>query len=115
MISCMKIFLHWLISAAAILIAAYIVPGVTIDPIGALIAAVVLGALNLFIRPIIVILTLPINIVTLGLFSLVINASLVLLATYLVPGFAVAGFWTAVLFALALSIINWVFHLWNRD
>ena len=111
----MKIFLHWLISAAAIGIAAYIVPGVTIDPISALIAAVVLGALNLFIRPIIVILTLPINVVTLGLFSLVINASLVLLATYLVPGFAVAGFWTAVLFAIVLSIVNWVFHLWNRD
>lgn len=111
----MKIFLHWLISAAAIGIAAYIVPGVTIEPISALIAAVVLGALNLFIRPIVVVLTLPINILTLGLFSLVINASLVLLATYLVPGFAVAGFWTAVLFALALSIVNWVFHLWNRD
>ena len=111
----MKIFLHWLISAAAIGIAAYIVPGVTIDPISALIAAVVLGALNLFIRPIIVILTLPINVVTLGLFSLVINASLVLLATYLVPGFAVAGFWTAVLFAIVLSVVNWVFHLWNRD
>jgi len=111
----MKIFLHWLISAAAIGIAAYIVPGVTIDPISALIAAVVLGALNLFIRPIIVILTLPINVVTLGLFSLVINASLVLLATYLVPGFAVAGFWTAVLFAIVLSVVNWVFHLWSRD
>ena len=111
----MKIFLHWLISAVAIGIAAYIVPGVTIDPISALIAAVVLGALNLFIRPIIVVLTLPINVVTLGLFSLVINASLVLLATYLVPGFAVAGFWTAVLFAIVLSVVNWVFHLWNRD
>ncbi|MDP2655641.1 MAG: phage holin family protein [bacterium] len=111
----MKIFLHWLISAAAIGIAAYIVPGVTIDPISALIAAVVLGALNLFIRPIIVVLTLPINVVTLGLFSLVINASLVLLATYLVPGFTVASFWTAVLFAIVLSVVNWVFHLWNRD
>ena len=111
----MKIFLHWLISAAAIGIAAYIVPGVTIDPISALIAAVVLGALNLFIRPIIVILTLPINVVTLGLFSLVINASLVLLATYLVPGFVIIGFWTAVLFAIVLSVVNWVFHLWSRD
>src|SRR3989344_234936 len=111
----MKIFLHWLIAAAAIGIAAYIVPGVTIDPISALIAAVVLGALNLFIRPIIVILTLPINVVTLGLFSLVINASLVLLATYLVPGFVIIGFWTAVLFAIVLSVVNWVFHLWNRD
>lgn len=111
----MKIFLHWLVAAVAIGVAAYIVPGVTLTPVGALIAAVVLGALNLFIRPIIVILTLPINVVTLGLFSLVINACLVLLASALVPGFAVAGFWTAVFFALALSIINWVFHLWNRS
>lgn len=111
----MKIFLHWLVAAIAIGVAAYIVPGVTLTPVGALIAAVVLGALNLFIRPILVILTLPINILTLGLFSLVINAALVLLASALVPGFVVAGFWTAVLYALALSIINWVFNLWGRD
>ena len=109
----MKIFLHWLISAAAIGIAAYIVPGVTITLISALIAAVVLGALNLFIRPILVVLTLPINILTLGLFSLVINACLVLLATSVVPGFAVAGFGTALLFALVLAIVNWVFHVWS--
>jgi putative membrane protein len=111
----MKIFLHWLIAALAIGIAAYIVPNVSVTLVGALIAAVVLGALNLFIRPIIVVLTLPINVLTLGLFSLVINACLVLLATYLVPGFVIIGFWTAVLFAIVLSIVNWVFHLWNRD
>ncbi len=111
----MKLFFHWLIAALAILIAAYIVPGVTITLISALIAAVVLGALNLFIRPILVVLTLPINILTLGLFSLVINAFLVLLATYLVPGFAVESFVTAFLFALVLAIVNWVFNLWSRD
>ncbi len=111
----MKIFLHWLIAAAAIGIAAYIIPGVTIDPISALIAAVVLGALNLFIRPVLLILTLPITVITLGLFSLVINALLVLLAAYLVPGFSVASFWTAFLFAFVLAVINWFFSLWNRS
>lgn len=111
----MKIFLHWLIAAAAIGIAAYIIPGVTIDPISALIAAVVLGALNLFIRPVLLILTLPITVITLGLFSLVINALLVLLAAYIVPGFSVASFWTAFLFAFVLAVINWVFSLWNRS
>ena len=106
---------HWLIAAVAILIAAYIVPGVTITPVSALIAAVVLGALNFFIRPILMVLTLPINVLTLGLFSLVINALLIMLATYLVPGFAIADFWTAFLFALVLVVINWVFHFWQND
>ena len=110
----MRLFFHWFIAALAIFIAAYIVPDVTITPLGALIAAVVLGALNLFIRPIILILTLPITVLTLGLFSLVINALLVLLASYLVPEFFVAGFWPALMFALVLAIINWVFHFWSR-
>ncbi len=107
--------MHWLLSVIAIVIAAYIVPGVSITFAGALIAAVVLGALNLFIRPILLVLTLPITLVTLGLFSLVINALLVMLASMLVPGFVVAGFWTALLFALALAIINWVFYSWSRS
>ncbi len=111
----MKLIFHWLIATLAILIAAYIVPGVTITLVGALIAAVVLGALNLLVRPILLILTLPITVVTLGLFSLVINALLIMLAAVLVPGFSVAGFWTAFLFALVLAIVNWVFHLWSRS
>jgi len=111
----MKLFFQWFISALAIGIAAYLVPGVVVTLPGALVAAVVLGALNLFIRPILLFLTLPITVLTLGLFSLVINAALVLLASYLVPGFSVAGFWTALLFALVLSIVNWVFSLWSRS
>ena len=111
----MKIFLHWLISTLAILVAAYIVPGVMLTLVGALIAAVVLGALNLFIRPVLIILTLPINILTLGLFSLVINALLVMLATLIVPGFVVTGFWSAFLFAIVLAVVNWVFSLWRND
>lgn len=111
----MKLFFQWLIATVAILLAAYIVPGVSVTLVGALIAAVVLGALNLFIRPILIILTLPINILTLGLFSLVINALLVLLASVIVPGFAVAGFWNAFLFSLVLMVINWVFHIWENN
>lgn len=110
----MKLFFHWLVAALSILIAAYVVPNVSITPLAALIGAVVLGALNLFIRPVLLVLTLPINILTLGLFSLVINALLVMLASILVPGFFVGGFWTALLFALVLAIVNWVFHFWSR-
>jgi putative membrane protein len=110
----MRILFHWLISTIAILIAAYIVPGSSVTLEGAFIAAVVLSALNLFIRPILVVLTLPITILTLGFFSLVINALLVMLAAAIVPGFAVAGFWTALFFALVLSVINWVFHFWGK-
>lgn len=110
----MKIFFHWVTSAIAILIAAYIVPGVMVTPVGALVAAVILGAVNLFIRPILLILTLPITILTLGLFSLVINALMVMLTSYLVPGLIIVGFWPAFFFALVLSIVNWVFNTWNR-
>ncbi len=109
----MKILFHWIVSAAAIGIAAYLVPGVEVTLWGAVIAAVVLGALNLFIKPILVILTLPINILTLGLFSIIINALLVMTAGLIVPGFMVAGFWWALLFALALTIIHWVFNAWS--
>ena len=86
----------------------------TITLTGALVAAVVLGALNLFIRPIIFLLTLPITLLTLGLFSIVINAFLVMLASYIVPGFSVPGFLAALFFALALAIVNWVFHFWKN-
>lgn len=110
----MRIFLRWLVSAIAIGIAAYVVPGVTVTLTGALIAAVVLGALNLIVRPVLVMLTLPINIITFGLFSFVINALLVLLASYIVPGFTIAGFWTALIFALVLAIIHWIFDLWGE-
>ena len=111
----MKLFFHWFIAALSILIAAYIVPGVSVTLTSALVAAAVLGALNLFIRPILLVLTLPITILTLGLFSLVINALLVMFASYLVPGFLVTDFLTALLFALVLAVINWVFHFWRNN
>jgi putative membrane protein len=105
----MNILLHWIISALAILVAAYLIPGVTISFLGAFVLAVVLGLINITLKPILTILTLPLTIITLGLFSLVVNALLILLAAAIVPGFAVAGFWWALLFALVLSFINLLF------
>ncbi|MEO6536638.1 MAG: phage holin family protein [Candidatus Paceibacterota bacterium] len=106
----MKLFLHWVISAIAIGIAAYVLPGVTVTPVGALVLAVVLGIMNIFIKPIVKLLALPLTIITLGLFSLVINALFILLAAVIVPGFGVAGFWSAFLFAIILSLINAFFN-----
>jgi putative membrane protein len=100
---------HWLVSAVAIFIAAYIIPGVHVTIIGGLVLAIVWALINVFIKPVITILTLPITIVTLGLFSLVINALLVILASKIVPGFAVSGFWSAFFFAIVLSLINALF------
>lgn len=104
---------HWFVAVVAILIAAYVSPGVTVTLLGALVAAVVLGALNLLVRPVIFLFTLPITILTLGLFSFVIDALLVLLASYLVPGFTVVGFLPALFFAVVLVVVNWVFHFWK--
>lgn len=105
----MNILLHWIISALAILVAAYLIPGITVTLIGAFVLAVVLGLINITLKPILTILTLPLTIVTLGLFSLVVNAALILLAGLIVPGFIVAGFWAALLFAIVLSLINLLF------
>ena len=105
---------HWVVSAVAEGLAAYLLPGVTVTLLGALVLAVVLGLINALIKPLVFILTLPINIITLGLFSLVINALLVMLAAYVVPGFSVAGFWSAFWFAILLSLINWLFDKWAK-
>jgi len=90
-------------------------PGVTLDGfVAALIVAVVLGAINAFVRPILVVLTLPITIMTLGLFVLVINALLVLLASSIVPGFAVASFWWALAFGIVLAIVSAVLESFEK-
>lgn len=101
--------IHWFVSAAAVGVAAYLIPGVEVTLVGALIAAVVIGIINAFIKPVLSILTLPLTIVTLGLFSLVLNALLVLLVAQVVPGFTVAGFWPALFFSIVLSLVNAVF------
>jgi len=111
----MKTLINWVVSALAILITAYLLPGVTLDGfVAALIVAVVLGAINAFVRPILVVLTLPITIMTLGLFVLVINALLVLLASSIVPGFAVASFWWALAFGIVLAIVSAVLESFEK-
>jgi putative membrane protein len=106
---------HFIVSVVAIIVAAYIVPNTEVTILGAVILAIVLGVLNLFVKPILTILTLPITIVTLGLFSLVVNALLVLLADAVVPDFSVGGFWAAVFFSIVLSLVNAFFHLILRN
>lgn len=108
----MKILIHWLVSALAIIIAAYILPGVHVSGfVAALILALVLGIINAFIKPILVVLTLPITVLTLGLFVLVINALLIMLSASIVPGFSVDSFWYAVLFSIVLAIVHAVLHM----
>jgi putative membrane protein len=103
----MSMILKLLLNAFVVFLASYILPGVNIDSfVTALLVAIVLGVLNMFLKPILVILTLPINIMTLGLFTLVINTLLVLLATAIVPGFAVASFWWGLAFSLVVSVIS---------
>lgn len=101
--------IHWIVSAISILVAAYLIPGVDVTLMGALVLAIVLALINLFIKPIISLLTLPLNIVTLGLFSLVVNALLILLASMIVPGFSVHNFFDALLFSIVISVVNWLF------
>lgn len=100
---------HWLISTIAIIISAYLIPGVSTTLLGALVLAVVLALINMFIKPVLLILTLPINILTLGLFSLIINALLIMFAAKIVDGFAVNGFVPALIFAIVLSLVQFFF------
>ena len=103
----MGILLNWLISTLVLLAGSYLLPGVHVESfLAALTAALVLGVINAILKPILLLLTLPINFLTLGLFTFVINAALIMLAAYLVPGFAVASFLWALLFGLILSIVS---------
>lgn len=97
-----------LLRTLAVGVAGYLVPGVHITDIwGAVVAAIVLGILNSILRPILLFLTLPVTVLTLGLFALVINTVIVLIAAKIVPGFNVDGFWPALGFSIILAIVNW--------
>ena len=103
----MQLLLIWFLNALALLTVAYVLPGVTIDGYGAaLIAALILGLINTLIRPLLVLLTLPVTVVTLGFFILVINGLLFWFAGTILKGFEVSGFWTGVLGALLYSFIS---------
>ena len=108
----MGFLLKWLINAVAIIITAYLLPGVKVTGLlAALVTALVLGLVNVLIRPLLLLLTLPLNILTLGLFTFVINALVIMLVAAIVPGFSVRGFWWALLFSLVLSIINYFLNV----
>jgi putative membrane protein len=113
----MNLILRLLLSAVAVLILAYVLPGVEVAGFNsAIIVAIVVALLRLIVRPILVILTLPVTIVTLGLFLLVINAIIILLADYFVGGFAVQNIWWALLFSLLLSFLQSVLYSFlNKD
>jgi putative membrane protein len=101
----MNILVSWFVSAIVILALSYLLPGISVAGfMSALLVAFVLGFLNAFIKPILIFLTLPATILTLGLFIFVINAFMVILAASIVPGFHVASFWWAFIFSVILSL-----------
>jgi putative membrane protein len=103
----MTLILVWILNAVALLVVAYLLPGITVASFGsALIAALVLGLLNMLVKPVLVLLTLPITIVTLGLFLIILNALLFWFAGSILKGFQVNGFWWAVIGAILYSIIS---------
>ena len=113
----MKTFLKLILTALAVIVLANLLPGVTVDGYGtALIVALVIAILNMFVRPLLIFFTLPATIVTLGLFLFVINAAIILLADNLVSGFAVSGFLVALIFSILLSVFrSALFSLLKED
>lgn len=106
----MNTILRFLLTGVAVVLTAYLLPGVWVDGyLTALIVALVLAVVNLIVKPILIVFTIPITILTLGLFLLVINALMILLTDYFVDGFNVDGFWWALAFSLILSIFNSLF------
>lgn len=111
----MSLILNILVSAAAVLVTGRLLSGVTVSGFGtAILVAIVLGVVNAVLGPILMFLTLPLNVLTLGLFTFVIIAALVMLVTAIVPGFKVASFWWALGFAFALAFVNGAFHMVTR-
>ncbi|HEX7533893.1 MAG TPA: phage holin family protein [Syntrophales bacterium] len=112
----MGILIRWIILTASIIIASYLLEGIHISGFfSAFFAAAALGILNALFRPILLIFTLPINVLTLGLFTFIINALMLKMASGIIPGFEVHGFWTAVIGSLIISIISWLLNSFISD
>jgi putative membrane protein len=106
-----ELILELLLSTLAVLLTCYLLPGVAINNFfGALVVAGVISLLNTFVRPLLILLTIPITLITFGLFLLIINAFLILLAGEIVPGFTVSGFWWALLFSILLTLFTSLFR-----
>ncbi|HEY9006900.1 phage holin family protein [Ohtaekwangia sp.] len=107
---------RFLLSGLAVLLTSYLLPGVHVEHYGhALLVAAVLAIANAIVKPVLIIFTIPITIFTLGLFLLVINALIIMLVDYFVPGFRVDGFWWALAFSLILSVFNSLFTDLSKD
>jgi len=105
----MGIFIRWLVLTGSIMAASYLMDGIHVNGFSsAFFAAAILGILNAFFRPVLFILTLPINIMTLGLFTFVLNAILLMMVSGVIPGFEVYGFWSAVFGSLLISLVSWL-------
>lgn len=112
----MGLLVRWLILTAAIMVASYLIQGIEVNGFfSALFAAAILGVLNVFFRPILLILTLPINILTLGFFTFVINAVLLKMASGVISGFVVHGFWSAVFGGFIISVVSWLLNSFIND
>ncbi len=110
------ILVRWLILTVAIMLTAYLMDGIEVRGFGsAIAAAAILGVLNAFFRPILFILTLPLNVLTLGLFTFIINALLLMMASGVISGFVVRGFWAAVFGSLLISLASWLLSSFIND
>ena len=108
--------IRFLLSSLAVLLTSYLLPGVDVKHFGyALLVAAALSIAKVLVKPVLIILTIPVTILTLGLFLLVINALIILLVDYFVPGFEVRGFWWALAFSLILSVFNSMFADISKD
>ena len=112
----MNFIIRFLLNGLAVVATAYLLPHVDVDGYGtALIVALILAIANVIVKPVLIVLTIPITILTLGLFLLVINALIILLVDYVVSGFFVDGFWWALLFSLILSVFNSIISDVTKD
>lgn len=112
----MRLIFNFIINVAAVAIAAYLLSGVALNGlVTAILVTVVLGIINAVVKPVLNILTLPINMLTFGLFSIVLNGILILIVARLVPGFIVANFWWAIIFSIVLAVVNFVLHIFKSE
>ena len=109
-------FFRWMILTVAILVTSYLMDGIQVSGFfSAFFAAAILGILNAFFRPILLVLTLPINILSLGLFTFVLNAVLLMMVSGVIPGFDVYGFWSGLFGSLLISLISWIITSFIND
>ncbi len=112
----MNSIIKFFLTGLAVLLTAYLLPGVHVQNYGyALVVALVLSIANVIIKPILILFTIPLTVLSLGLFLLVINAITILIVDYFVPGFSVDGFWWALAFSLILSVFNSMFSDITKD